>query len=49
MDPFEDNIGLVEYLQIVNTNNYNTIADIHNLQSLHANLFSLSALVFVDL
>jgi hypothetical protein len=29
--------------------NYNTTADLHNLQSLHANLLSLSARVITDL
>jgi hypothetical protein len=42
-------IGFVNNLQVVTTNNYNTIADLQNLQSLHTNLFSLSALVLTDL
>jgi hypothetical protein len=42
-------IGFTEYLQVVTTNNYNTTTDLHNLQSLHTNLFSLSALAFMDL
>jgi hypothetical protein len=37
-------IGFIGYLQVVTTNNYNTVADLHNLQSLHTNLLSLSAL-----
>jgi hypothetical protein len=37
-------IGFIGYLQMVTTNNYYTIADLHNLQSLHTNLLSLSAL-----
>jgi hypothetical protein len=31
------------------TNNYNTVADLRNSQSLHTNLLSLSALVLTDL
>jgi hypothetical protein len=42
-------IGFINNLQIVTTINYYTNAFFHNLQSLHANLFSLSALVFTDL
>jgi hypothetical protein len=42
-------IGFINNLQIVTTNNYNTITDLHNLQSLHTNLLSLSALVLMDL
>jgi hypothetical protein len=42
-------IGFIGYLQSVNTNNYNTAADLHNVQSLNTSLFSLSALVFTDL
>jgi hypothetical protein len=42
-------IGFIGYLQVVTTNNYNTSADLHNLQSLHTNLLSLSALVLTDL
>jgi hypothetical protein len=42
-------IGFIGYLQVVTTNNYNTIADLHNLQSLHTNVFSLPALVLTDL
>jgi hypothetical protein len=42
-------IGFIGYLQVVTTNNYNTIADLHNLQSPHTNNFSLSALAFTDL
>jgi hypothetical protein len=41
-------IGLIGYLQVVTTNNYNIIADLHNLQSLNTNLLSLSALVLMD-
>jgi hypothetical protein len=40
---------VIGYLQVVTTNNYNTIADIYNLQSLHTNLLSLSALVLTGL
>jgi hypothetical protein len=42
-------IGFIDHLQAVSTNNYNTTADLHNLQQLHTNLLSLSALVFMDL
>jgi hypothetical protein len=42
-------IGFIGYLQILTTNNYNTVADLHNLQSLDTNLLSLSALVRTDL
>jgi hypothetical protein len=42
-------IGFIGYLQVVTTNNYNTIADLHNLQSLRTNFLSLSALVLTDL
>jgi hypothetical protein len=42
-------IGFIGHLQIVTANNCNTIADLHNLQSLHSNLFILSALVLMDL
>jgi hypothetical protein len=41
--------GLIGYLQVVTTNNCNTIADVHNLQSLHTNLLKLSALVLMNL
>jgi hypothetical protein len=33
--------GFINHLQVVTTNNYYTIADLHNLQSLHTNLLSL--------
>jgi hypothetical protein len=39
-------IGIINNLQVVTTNNEYTVADLHNVQSLHTNLFSLSALVF---
>jgi hypothetical protein len=42
-------IGFINNLQVVTTDNYYSIADLHNLESLHTNLFSLSALVFTDL
>jgi hypothetical protein len=38
-------IGFIGYLQVVITNNYYTIADLHNLQSLQNNLLSLLSLV----
>jgi hypothetical protein len=42
-------IGIIGYLQILITNNYNIIADLHNLQSLRTNLMILSALVLTYL
>jgi hypothetical protein len=39
----------IKHLEIVTTNNYYTLADLHNLRSLYTNLFSLSPLVFTDL
>jgi hypothetical protein len=42
-------IGFINNLQDVTTINYYTIAALHNVQSLHTNFFSLSALVFTDL
>jgi hypothetical protein len=42
-------IGFISHLQVVTTINYYTIAALHNLQSLHNILFSLSELVFTDL
>jgi hypothetical protein len=36
----------IEHSQVVTTNNYYTIADLHDLQSLHTNLLSLFPLVF---
>jgi hypothetical protein len=42
-------IGFINNLQVVTTNNYYTMAALHNVQSLHANLFSLSALIFTGL
>jgi hypothetical protein len=42
-------IGFIDHLQVVTTINYYAIAALHNLQSLHTNLFSLSALVFTGL
>jgi hypothetical protein len=42
-------IGFIGYLHVVTTNNYNTIADLHNLQSVHTNLLSLSVLALTDL
>jgi hypothetical protein len=41
-------IGFINNLQVVTTINYNTVAGLHNLQSLHTNLFSLSPLIFTD-
>jgi hypothetical protein len=42
-------IGFINHLQVVTAINYYTVAALHNLQSLHTNLFSLSALDFTDL
>jgi hypothetical protein len=42
-------IGCINNLQVITTINYYTIAALHNLQSLHTNLFSLPTLVFKDL
>jgi hypothetical protein len=39
-------IGFINHLQLVTTNNYYTVPDLHNLQSLHYNLLSLLSLVF---
>jgi hypothetical protein len=38
--------GLINHLQAVTRNKYNTIADLHNLPSRHINLLSLFPLVF---
>jgi hypothetical protein len=42
-------IGFINNLQVVATINFYAVATLHDLQSLHTNLFSLSALVFMDL
>jgi hypothetical protein len=42
-------IGFINNLQIVTTNNYYITAALRNVQSLHTNLFSLSALIFTGL
>jgi hypothetical protein len=42
-------IWFIGYLQVVTTINYYFIPDLHYVQSLHTNLFSLSALVFTGL
>jgi hypothetical protein len=42
-------IGFINNLQVITTINYYTIAALHDVQSLHTNLFSLSALVFTGL
>jgi hypothetical protein len=39
-------IGFIKHLQLVTTNNYNTVPGLHNLQTLHSNLLSLFPLVF---
>jgi hypothetical protein len=39
-------IGFINHFQLVATNNYYAIADLHSLQSLHNNLLSLFPLVF---
>jgi hypothetical protein len=41
-------IGFINNLQVVTTITYYTIAGLHNLQSLHTDLFSLSPLIFMD-
>jgi hypothetical protein len=38
-------IGFINDLQVVTSITYYTIAHLHNLQSLHANLLTLSAVV----
>jgi hypothetical protein len=40
-------VGFINHSQVVATNNYNTVPDLHNLQSLHYNLLSLLPLVFI--
>jgi hypothetical protein len=42
-------IEFINNLQVIITNNYYTLADLHNLQSLHTNLLSLFPPVFTDL
>jgi hypothetical protein len=42
-------IGFINHLQVVTTINYNTVTDLHNLHSLHANLLSLPSVVFTYL
>jgi hypothetical protein len=42
-------IGFINNLQVVTTITYYTTALLHNLQSLHINLLSLSALVYTYL
>jgi hypothetical protein len=39
-------IGFINRLQAVSTITYNTVPDLHNLQSLHYNLLGLFPLVF---
>jgi hypothetical protein len=39
-------IGFIRSSLVTTTINYNTVPNLHNLQSLHANLFTLSAVVF---
>jgi hypothetical protein len=43
---FELVFGFINRLQLITTNNYNTVPDLHNLQSLHYNLLRLFPLVF---
>jgi hypothetical protein len=40
-------IGFIIHLQPITAMNYYTVAALHNLRSLHTNLFSLSALVWL--
>jgi hypothetical protein len=42
-------VGFIIHLQVVTTNNYYSVAALHNLQSLHTILFSISPLVFTCL
>jgi hypothetical protein len=42
-------IGFINHLQVITTINYYTITALLNVESLHINLFSLSALVLTDL
>jgi hypothetical protein len=42
-------IGVINNLQVITTINYYIIAALHNVKSLHANLFSVSVLVFTGL
>jgi hypothetical protein len=44
---FKRVIRFINHIQVVTTNNYYTIADLHNLQSLHINLLSVFPLVFI--
>jgi hypothetical protein len=39
-------IGFIDHLQVVTTNTYYTIADLHSPKSLHTNLLSLFPPVF---
>jgi hypothetical protein len=39
-------IGFINHLQVITTNNYYAVADLHNSQSHHTNLLSLFPLVF---
>jgi hypothetical protein len=42
-------IGFIKNPQVVTTFNCHTVTDLHILKSLHTNLFSLSAIVFIYL
>jgi hypothetical protein len=42
-------VWIGHWIHWIITNNFNIIADLHNLKSLHTNLLSLSALVLTDL
>jgi hypothetical protein len=46
MAGFELVIGFINHLQVVATNNCYTIADLHNLRSLHTNVLRVLSLVF---
>jgi hypothetical protein len=46
--PFGLVIGFIKNILVVTTISYYTIARLHNLQSLHSNLLSLSALVLTS-
>jgi hypothetical protein len=42
-------IGFTDHLQVITTINIYSVTDFSHYKELHANLFSLSALVFMDL
>jgi hypothetical protein len=42
-------VGFINNSQVVTTINYDTVAGLHNLQSLHANILSLPLVIFTYL